>query len=90
LIQPPCNRQLLSDASCTLVVSPRYTSQLVDVNMVALDDFYTNEGLNFVDVIKIDTDGHEMSVFNGMNGEQSLGSYTIHSLIHSYHTLVHS
>jgi FkbM family methyltransferase len=45
-----------------------HTTQLVDVDMVALDDLSASEGLDFFDLIKIDTDGHEMNVFEGMAG----------------------
>lgn len=50
---------------CSLDISQASKDERVEIDVVALDDFADQHKLAMIDVIKIDTEGYEPSVFQG-------------------------
>jgi FkbM family methyltransferase len=63
---PPCVDDSNSSpgASFETAVSQRENCQFIDVPMVTLDDYFINEKAR-IGALKIDVEGHELSVLNG-------------------------
>lgn len=40
--------------------------QVVQVSIIKADDFINEQGIDYIDLVKIDTEGHEMEVFKGL------------------------
>jgi FkbM family methyltransferase len=52
----------------TLNVSARPNEPMIDIPVIALDQFCAERGIAEIDLLKIDTEGYEVSVLNGALG----------------------